>query len=218
MPTQPATEAELLAAATQGGFEPLIRRYNRLLYRTARSIVRDDTEAQDILQDAYLQAFRSLPSFRGESSLSTWLTRIVINIALARVRKNTRRAEIIPLESAMPDENWPTEAEAPDASAMRADVRRLLEQQIDALPDVFRTVFMLRELEEMSVEEASVALGIPEATVRSRHFRARSMLREALSREMDMGMEDAFSFDGERCDRLTARVLAALDHPPGEQP
>lgn len=218
MPAQPATEAELLEAAASGGFEPLIRRYNRLLYRTARSIVRDDTEAEDIVQDAYLQAFRSLPGFRGESSLSTWLTRIVINIAMARVRKHARRAEIIPLEGAMPDENWPTEAESPDASAMRADVRRLLEQQIDALPDAFRTVFMLRALEEMTVEEASVVLGIPEATVRSRHFRARSMLREALSRELDIGLEEAFSFDGERCDRITARVLATLDQPQGEQP
>jgi RNA polymerase sigma-70 factor (ECF subfamily) len=218
MPAQPATEAELLEAAASGGFEPLIRRYNRLLYRTARSIVRDDTEAEDIVQDAYLQAFRSLPGFRGESSLSTWLTRIVINIAMARVRKYARRAEIIPLEGAMPDENWPTEAESPDASAMRADVRRLLEQQIDALPDAFRTVFMLRALEEMTVEEASVVLGIPEATVRSRHFRARSMLREALSRELDIGLEEAFSFDGERCDRITARVLATLDQSQGEQP
>jgi RNA polymerase sigma-70 factor (ECF subfamily) len=218
MPAQPATEAELLEAAASGGFEPLIRRYNRLLYRTARSIVRDDTEAEDIVQDAYLQAFRSLPGFRGESSLSTWLTRIVINIAMARVRKHARRAEIIPLEGAMPDENWPTEAESPDASAMRADVRRLLEQQIDALPDAFRTVFMLRALEEMTVEEASVVLGIPEATVRSRHFRARSMLREALSRELDIGLEEAFSFDGERCDRITARVLATLDQSQGEQP
>jgi RNA polymerase sigma-70 factor (ECF subfamily) len=218
MPALAATEAELLAAAAQGGFEPIIRRHNRLLYRTARSIVRDDAEAEDILQDAYLQAFRSLPSFRGDSSLSTWLTRIVINIAMARVRKSARRAEIIPLEGAMPDENWPTGAEAPDTSAMRADVRRLLERQIDALPDAFRTVFMLRALEEMSVEETSAALGIPEATVRSRHFRARSLLREALCRELDMGLEEAFSFDGERCDRITARVLAALDQPQGEQP
>lgn len=218
MSSQLARDHALISAATCGAFEPLIRRYNRLLYRTARSIVKDDTEAEDVLQDAYLQAFRSLSSFRGESSLATWLTRIVINTALARLRKGAHQAEVIPLEGAMPEEHWEAETETPDTSAMRADVRRLLEKKIDALPDAFRTVFMLRELEEMSVEETSAALSIPEATVRSRHFRARSMLRESLSRELDTGLQDSFGFDGERCDRITARVLAAIHQPQGEQP
>lgn len=213
MSPQLARDVELISAARLGAFEPLIRRYNRLLYRTARSIVKNDAEAEDILQDAYLLAFRSLAGFRGDASLATWLTRIVINVALARLRKGPRQADIIPLEGAMPDE-----PEQPDSAAMRADVRRLLERKIDALPDAFRTVFMLREVEEMSVEETSAALGVPEATVRSRHFRARSLLRESLSRELDLGLQDSFGFDGERCDRITARVLATLSQPTGEAP
>ena len=106
-----------------------------------------------------------------------------------------------------------TRLEEPQAAAMRAQTRRLLERKIDELPESFRTVFMLREVEEMTVEEASEALGIPEATVRTRHFRGRSMLRESLSREVDFALDDAFGFDGARCDRIVASVLARLAKP-----
>jgi RNA polymerase sigma-70 factor, ECF subfamily len=195
-------------------FELVMRRYNRALYRTARSIVKDDAEAEDTLQDAYMQAYQSLARFRSESRLLTWLTRIVVNQAVARLRKSARRAEVISLDGGMDYEQPAAEAamsigqsESPDSAAMRAETRRLLERKIDELPEAFRTVFVLRALEEMTVEEVSAVLGIPEATVRTRYFRSRSMLREALSRELDFTLEEAFSFDGERCDRIVAGVM-----------
>jgi RNA polymerase sigma-70 factor, ECF subfamily len=195
-------------------FELVMRRYNRALYRTARSIVKDDAEAEDTLQDAYMQAYQSLARFRSESRLLTWLTRIVVNEAVARLRKSARRAEVISLDGGMDYEQPAAEAamslgqsESPDSAAMRAETRRLLERKIDELPEAFRTVFVLRALEEMTVEEVSAVLGIPEATVRTRYFRSRSMLREALSRELDFTLEEAFSFDGERCDRIVAGVM-----------
>jgi RNA polymerase sigma-70 factor, ECF subfamily len=186
-------------------FEQLMRRHNRALYRTARSIVKDDAEAEDVLQEAYLLAFRAMENFRGESSMSTWLTRIVINEAIGRTRR--RSAEIIPLdvETAMDEHN-----EAPEQALQRSQARRLIEQKIDGLPDAFRTVFVLRALEEMTVEETAACLDIPEATVRTRYFRARGLLRDALSRELDVALEQAFAFDGARCDRIVANVLERL--------
>ncbi|MYN47744.1 RNA polymerase sigma factor [Pseudoduganella sp. FT93W] len=213
---------QAIQAGQRNGFELLMRRFNRILYRAARAIVKNDAEAEDVVQEAYLRIFQSLHSFRAESSLSTWLTRIVINEGLARSRKSTRRAEIIDISSEMQwdeVERHQTEDEAimdgkrveqPEEAAERSQIRRLIEEKIDGLPDVFRIVFMLRGLEEMSVEETAACLNIPEATVRTRYFRARSMLREALSREIDHGLDAAFSFDGARCDRIVANVLARL--------
>ncbi|KQZ27570.1 RNA polymerase sigma factor [Duganella sp. Root1480D1] len=186
-------------------FEQLMRRHNRALYRTARSIVKDDAEAEDVLQEAYLLAFRAMQNFRAEASMSTWLTRIVINEAIGRTRR--RSAEIIPLdvEEAMDESH-----EQPEQALLRSEARRLIERKIDGLPDSFRTVFVLRALEEMSVEETAACLDIPQATVRTRYFRARGLLREALSRELDVALEDAFAFDGARCDRIVANVLERL--------
>jgi RNA polymerase sigma-70 factor (ECF subfamily) len=194
-----------------------MRRHNQLLYRTARSILRDDAEAEDALQDAYLQAYRAIGQFRADAKLATWLTRIVINEAIARSRKSSRRAEIIRLGG---DKEWDNQAaeenmtegipEQPECAASRAETRRLLERKIDELPDAFRTVFVMRAVEDMTVEEVAVRLEIPEATVRTRFFRARSLLREALSREMDFALEEVFSFAGARCDRIVAGVLSRL--------
>jgi RNA polymerase sigma-70 factor (ECF subfamily) len=207
---------ERILAGDSAAFAELMRKYNRRLYRVARSVLRDDTEAEDALQDAYLQAYRALPGFRGQSSLSTWLTRIVVNAALVHRRKSARLAELIELSSEpsaelradpiMHDSPSPT----PEHAALRAQTRRLIEAKIDKLPDAFRTVFVLRALEELSVEETSETLDIPEATVRSRYFRARAMLREALASEIDMAFEDTFAFDGERCDRIVQNVLRRL--------
>ncbi|HEY4542390.1 MAG TPA: RNA polymerase sigma factor [Noviherbaspirillum sp.] len=226
-PDPALSDADLTQRIADGdpaAFELLMRRHNRPLYRTARSIVKDDAEAEDVLQDAYLLAYRGIGKYRGESSLATWLTRIVVNEAIARVRKANRRAEIIALDGTQePDqqagETRMNEAlpEQPEEAAMRADARRLLEKKIDALPESFRTVFVLRALEEMSVEETAASLSIPEATVRSRFFRARSMLRESLSREFDVALGDAFGFDGARCDRIVARVLQRLKESAGNQ-
>lgn len=186
-------------------FEQLMRRHNRALYRTARSIVKDDAEAEDVLQEAYLLAFRAMDNFRGESSMSTWLTRIVINEAIGRTRR--RSAEIIQLDG---DAAMDEHTEQPEQALLRSEARRLIEQKIDGLPDSFRTVFVLRALEEMTVEETATCLEIPAATVRTRYFRARGLLREALSRELDVALEEAFAFDGARCDRIVANVLERL--------
>jgi RNA polymerase sigma-70 factor (ECF subfamily) len=212
--------AELARRAAHGdtaAFEVLMRRHNRMLFRTARAILRDDAEAEDALQEAYIQAYRSLASFRGDAQLSTWLARIVANEALQRLRKQSRRAEIVPLQSAAaPEVEHVMDSDSdktPHSSAERAEVRRLLESQIDALPEAYRTVFMLRAVEELTVEETAAVLELPPATVRTRLFRARSMLREALAQKIDMACEDAFSFAGERCDRVVAAVLARLKSP-----
>lgn len=209
--------ARRIAAHEHDAFALLMRRYNQLLFRTARSVLRDDSEAEDAVQDAYMQAYRAIGQFRGDAKLSTWLTRIVVNEAIARSRRSNRRAEVLQLHA---DAKWNNDAtevnmnaggsESPENSAMRAQARQLLEKQIDALPEAFRTVFMLRAVEEMSGEEVAAVLEIPEATVRSRFFRARGMLRAALSREFDFAFEEAFSFAGERCDRIVAGVLARL--------
>jgi RNA polymerase sigma-70 factor (ECF subfamily) len=202
----------------QAAFADLMRRYNRRLYRVARSILRDDAEAEDALQDAYIKAYGALPDFRGESSLATWLTRIVMNAALMRRRRSGRMAEVIELGAepgmdglaAMHDPAQSGGPEQPDQAAQRSQARGLIEAKIDCLPEVFRTVFILRAVEELSVEETGRVLDIPEATVRSRYFRARGMLREALARELDFALEDAFGFDGERCNRIVANVMRRL--------
>ncbi|HZD19898.1 MAG TPA: RNA polymerase sigma factor [Burkholderiales bacterium] len=216
--------AELAARAAHGdtaAFEALMRRHNRMLFRTARAILRDDAEAEDALQEAYLQAYRSLGSFRGDAQVSTWLARIVANEALQRLRKQTRRADIVPLQPAAAAElEQVTDSDmdkAPEMTAARHEMRRVLESQIDALPEAYRAVFMLRAVEELSVEETASVLDLPPATVRTRLFRARSMLREALAQKIDVACEDAFSFAGERCDRVVASVLARLN-PPKETP
>ena len=217
-----APDAQLAARAGRGdtaAFEALMRRHNRTLFRTARAILRDDAEAEDALQEAYLQAYHALPGFRAEARFSTWMVRIVANEALMRLRKETRRAQIVPMQSAdatpgleeLADTTM--EKNRPEPSAERAEMRRLLEQQIDRLPDAYRTVFMLRAVEELPAEEVAAVLQIPEATVRTRFFRARSLLREALAQQIDVAYADAFAFAGERCDRIVAAVLARLKQP-----
>lgn len=220
----PDNELALCAASgNQAAFELIMRRHNRLLFRTARSILKSDADAEDALQDAYLSAWRALGGFRSDARLSTWLVRIVLNEALGRLRR--REAPVIPLDSAMASTDPEVQNcmhddadRQPDRAAMRAQIRRLMEARIDMLPEAFRSVFMLRGVEELSVEEVAQALLIPEATVRTRFFRARSLLREGLSRDIDMAMDDAFSFDGRRCDRIVQAVLGRLGkqgQPPG---
>jgi RNA polymerase sigma-70 factor (ECF subfamily) len=211
----PDTElARRVAAGDHAAFEALMRRYNRALFRTARAILRDDAEAEDALQEAYLQAYRTIGGYRGEARLSTWLARVVANEALMRLRKQARRAAIVPLQPGVAlEEINLTEAsmeKEPENAARRAEMRQLLEQRIDALPGAYRAVFMLRAVEECTVEETAAILQIPEATVRTRLFRARSLLREGLAAEVDLACGDAFGFAGARCDRVVAAVLARL--------
>ena len=208
----------LSMAGDDAAFSRIMRRYNRLLFRTARSILKNDDDAQEVLQEAYLRAWRALASFRADAKLSTWLVRIVINEALGWLRsQGSRESRIVPLH-AVRDSEMPTAEmqmpanpdDQPERLLMRAQVRQQIEARIDALPDAFRTVFMLRGVQEMSVEEVAFALNIPEATVRTRFFRARDLLRKGLSRDIDVAMSDAFSFAGRRCDRIVESVLTRI--------
>jgi len=215
--TSPLTDLELVARVRSGdrqAMEPLMRRHNRSLYRTARAILRDDTEAEDAVQDAYVQAFRNLEAFRGESAFSTWIVRIAANEALMRRRRNVRRSEVIPINhengELLMDEIAQDDSAGPEQQASGAQLRRLLEKRIDALPDLYRAVFVMRAVEEMSVEETAAALDLPAATVRTRFFRARALMRNSIEQEVDQALLGTFSFDGERCDRIVAGVLAEL--------
>ena len=206
-----------ISAGDHAAFEALMRQFNRPLFRVARSILKDDAEAEDALQEAYVIAYAGIAKFRSEAKLSTWLTRIVINESLGRLRKQKRERVVIPFSSEVHEEEAVKEAAvsddskaSPEAATLRGEIRDLLERKIDELPMAFRTVFMMRELEEMSVEETSQCLDIPEATVRSRLFRAKGLLRESLAREIDVATADAFAFAGERCDRIVATVLARI--------
>jgi RNA polymerase sigma-70 factor (ECF subfamily) len=222
---QDLTDREIalrIAAGDRDALQALMRRHNQTLYRTARSILKDDAEAEDAVQEAYVLAYRAMDSFRGEAKLSTWLIRIVVNVAIGLARKRKRGAEVIDLngdahglmgdgtDTAEDNMNEPI-PEQPERAALRAETRRLVEDKINQLPEVFRTVFVLRALEELTVDETATCLGIPESTVRTRYFRAKGLLREALAREIDFSLADAFSFAGDRCDRIVAGVLHTLD-------
>lgn len=214
--TQDTPDGELAKRAANGdgtAFATIMRRHNRLLFRTARAILKSDTEAEDALQEGYLHAWRALGTFRADAKLSTWLVRVVANEALAHLRR--KHLSSVPLEDAMTTTDPGTQAaltdapaQLPDRVAMRTQVRKLIEARIDLLPEAFRSVFMLRAVEELSVEEVAEALAIPPATVRTRFFRAKSLMRESLASEIDVTLADAFAFDGDRCDRMVASVLA----------
>jgi RNA polymerase sigma-70 factor (ECF subfamily) len=210
---------ESVARDDQGAFETLMRRHNGRLFRVARAILRDDVEAEDTLQDAYLDAYRHITQFRGGARLSTWLTRIVINHALLRLRRRRRDGVVVPFGTPWAVEpgvesGW-TEADVADEESkspsevlLQDEIRRLLERRIDDLPVAFRMVFLMRDVEDMSVQETAECLSIPAATVRTRLFRARALLREALARDLDPATAGVFGFAGERCDRIVAGVLA----------
>jgi RNA polymerase sigma-70 factor, ECF subfamily len=211
-----STLVSRVLAGDGAAFELLMRRHNRRLYRLARSMLRDAADAEEALQEAYLSAFKSLAGFRGDSALATWLSRLVVNECLARLRRQARRDNIVPIASAAAPEQEEgqvmaaSDIESPDDALARSEVRALLERKLDELPEAFRTVFVLRSVEELSVEETAQCLDISEATVRTRHFRARGMLRESLAQDLDLAERDVFSFDGPRCDRIVARVLTDL--------
>lgn len=195
-----------------------MRRYNTRLFRIARAILKDEAAAEDALQDAYVRAYGHMDTFRGDAELSTWLTRIVINEALMALRKRKRERTVVPFAPANADGSAEVKvmdvedrrAESPSDSALRAEVRRIIERRIDELPVAFRTVFVMREVEDMTVQETAECLGIPPATVRTRLFRARTLLRESLERDMDSARASVFAFAGARCDRIVAGVLARI--------
>ena len=203
-----------IVAGDRTAFVLLMRRYNRRLYRLARATLRNDAEAEDALQEAYLSAYRCIGQFRGDAALSTWLSRLVHNECLGRIRRQARRQNIFPMAATASDfefESMPAnDQEPPDKALGRAEMRALLERKLDDLPETFRSVFVLRSVEELSVEETAQCLGIPEATVRSRHFRAKSRLRESLAQEIDLAERDVFEFGGCDCDRIVAKVVERL--------
>jgi RNA polymerase sigma factor (sigma-70 family) len=212
-----AGEADLaarLARRDPAAFETLMRRHNTKLFRITRAILKNDEEAEEVVQDAYVSAFNHLSEFRGESQLGTWLTRIAINGALMRLRRTRRDRTVVAFETGDPDaaalDIADPKAEAPPVTTLRAEIRALLERRIDELPIAFRTVFVMREVEEMSVEETAACLSIPPATVRTRLFRARALLRAALARDIDTATVDVFGFAGYRCDRIVAAVLKKI--------
>jgi RNA polymerase sigma factor (sigma-70 family) len=208
--------AARIADHDQAAFETLMRRHNGRLFRVVRAILRDDAEAEDALQDAYLDAYRHMGEFRGGASIGTWLTRIAINHALMRLRQHRRHRVVVPFEewrsdphpeeAGVPDER----AESPAETTLRGEIRAILERRIDRLPVAFRTVFVMREIEDMTVEETAACLSIPAATVRTRLFRARALLREALTSDIDAASAAVFGFAGDRCDRIVAAVLSRV--------
>jgi RNA polymerase sigma-70 factor, ECF subfamily len=205
--------ARRIAGGDREQFATLIRQYNRRLYRLARATLRDDAEAEDALQDAYLSAYHGIRDFRGDAAISTWLSRLVLNECLGRIRRGNRRSKVVPLVSSNDEVGLVAEepARRPERIVARAQMRGILEQKLDELPETFRVVFVLRSVEELSVEETAEVLGIPAATVRTRYFRARGLLREALAQEIDLAERDLFEFGGSRCDRICARVLERLE-------
>ena len=204
-----------VAGGDRSAFEELMRRYNRRLYRLARASLGDEAEAKDALQDAYLSAYRSIGKFRGEATLSTWLSRLVLNACGERRRRSYRRENIVPIlstERAMDSvARVPDSGEQPEQLVARTQIRRVLERKVSELPEIFRVVFMLRSVEELSVEEIAAILAISPETVRSRHFRAKGMLRESLAKEIDLAEADIYEFAGAHCDSIVANVLARLN-------
>ena len=214
-------EAELVEGARRKDREAvrsIIKQHNRRLYRLARSIVRDDSEAEDVLQEAYLRAFTSLDSFRGEAQFGTWIGRIVINEALGSRRRRRPSididvdqrmifrpdAEIIPFPAANPELD-------PEKTMAQREMRMLLEGAIDRLPETFRQVLVARLIEGMSVQETADLFAIPPQTVKTRLHRARGLLKREMEKHIGPVIGGAFPFAGRRCDRLTENVLARLD-------
>ena len=214
-----ADETELIIRARRGeseAFRTIMQSCNQRLFRVARSILRDESEAEDAVQESYLRAFRKLDDFRGESSLATWLTRITLNEARGRLRRRHPTVELAEIETAQQETGhilmFPSQASIdPERNASRAEARRLLEQAVDDLPETFRLVFVLREVEERSVEETAQLLDIKPETVKTRLHRARRMLRRALDEKLASAVTEAFPFLGVRCERITERVLSRLD-------
>lgn len=219
--TGTSADADMVRRAARrdpAAIRQIIKDHNQRLYRLARAVVHSNADAEDVVQDAYLRAFAGLDGFRGDASLATWLSRITLNEALARLRARrrlkrdatvgqmTREAQIIP---------FPSEATGadPEKTVAQRQLLQLVEQATDELPPAFRVVFVARVIEGLSVEETAAALDLKPATVKTRLHRARAMVRERLEAQIGPVLVDAFPFAGARCDRLTERVMAKLGLP-----
>lgn len=215
---QPPTEASLVAAARTGAeaaVRELIRRNNHRLFRVARAVLRNDVEAEDVVQAAYVRAFTSLDSFRGEAAFSTWLTRIALNEALGRKRRQKNHVEVEMLDDGPQGGEvipFPLSLapQSPESESGRAEMRALLEECIDALPEPFRLVLVMRDLEDLSTEETANYLGIKPQTVKTRLFRARKQIRASIAARLSPVFSEVFPFDGQRCVDMAGRVVAVL--------
>ena len=187
-----------------------MRRYNQRLYRAARSILRDEAEAEDAVQQAYLNAFRSLDQFAERASLATWLTRIAVHEALARVRRRRRSTGVETMDIDLDQEFEAPVPVDPERLAHTEEVRRLLESAIDTLPIAYRCVFVLREVEGLSTAETAESLSVSPDVVKTRLFRARAHLRQELYARTGHASAQAFAFAGDRCDRMVSRVSEEL--------
>lgn len=215
------SDAELAASAGDGdaaAFATIMRRNNRRLYRLVRSILKDDAEAEDAVQETYVRAFAGLGSFEAAASLSTWLSRIAVNEALGRLRRRRPTDDLDDIAETIAEQDvggmpgWlgASGLGSPEAAVARREIRHVLEKAVDDLPPIFRIVFVMRAVEQMSAEETAACLGIANETVRTRFFRARRLLRERLGEQFASALEGAFPFAGARCDRIMAAVLARL--------
>ena len=216
---RPITDIEMAQrcrARDREAIRAIVTANNQRLFRTAWSILKDHGEAEEAVQSAYVSAFASLDTFEGRSSLSTWLTRIVVNEALGRLRAQKRRrnqlegAGVAVLEDYREAFMRGSEARPPDVALAREQMRRLLEQAVAMLPETFRTVFVLREVEGLSGEETAEALDLPVATVKTRLHRARRKLQQILAPQIGNALSETFPFAGADCAALTERVLAKL--------
>jgi RNA polymerase sigma-70 factor, ECF subfamily len=211
-------EAELVARARnrdEAAIRSIMQANNRRLYRLARGILRNDSEAEDVVQETYVRAFTQLREFRGDSSLSTWLARIAMNEALGRLRRQrpavewtslppgTLEAQIIQFPHSAPSED-------PEKSMAQRQIQHVVEHAIDELPEAFRIVFITRVIEGMNVEETAEILGLKPETVKTRLHRARAMLRDNVEKKIGPVVMEAFPFAGKRCERLTDAVLKRL--------
>lgn len=212
------TEDALLALVRRrdpSACEALMRRHNRRLFRLVRAMLGNDAEAEDALQETYFRAFAALDGFAGNSSLQTWLTAIALNEARGRLRRRRDLAGLADItETELSDAMHRHSAMLPQADpeevAARAEMRLLLDRAIDELPPHFRSVFVLRAVEQLSVRETATSLDIPEETVKTRFHRARGLLRRSLGEVMRDALPEIFAFDGERCDRIVAAVLRRI--------
>jgi RNA polymerase sigma-70 factor (ECF subfamily) len=208
--------ARMCASRDRGAVRHVVTSNNQRLFRTAWSILKHRAEAEEAVQSAYMSAFANMSAFEGRSSLSTWLTRIVVNEALGRRRAEQRRRSRLEQEGVAVLDTYRetlmrgSEPDAPDVTVAREQIRRLIEKAVSDLPDVFRTVFVLREIEGLSVEDTAGILGVPVATVKTRLFRGRRRLQEMLAPEMAALLTGTFPFAGADCAAMTARVLEAL--------
>jgi RNA polymerase sigma-70 factor (ECF subfamily) len=209
------TLAQRALAGDGGAFRAIMKRNNQRLYRLARSIIRNDSEAEDIVQEAYVTAFAHLGGFRGDASLATWLSRIVINEALGRVRKLKSRGDLSgrndrDVEAQVIPFPLSADHDDPERNMAQRQVLQLVERATDALPDEFRTVFVARVIEGLSIEETAELLDIRPETVKTRLHRARVLVRQQLDEQIGPVLLNVFPFAGRRCNRLTATVMQRL--------